>query len=329
MARAVLLIIGLWALANAVWIARNVFFLAVLAALMGLLFSVLSRPIRKAGLSRVPAVILAVVLLLATVGLAGWLLWPAIEADLPEFREAIVSVFGQVAGWLETQITALTGRSAGGMAGDGLRRLASGALPVLTSVAGAVSGAVIALFAGAWLAVSPGTYTEGLIRLAPPAARERLSAALDEVGKTLRQWLLATLANMLVVGVVTTVGLYLLGVPAALPLGVLAGLAEFVPYFGSIGAGALAIAAGFVVSPTHALYVLLLVLALQQVQGNLIGPLVLKHVVRLPPALTVLAQSLMAALFGLLGLLLAVPLLAATLVLVRRLYLPRIEASDA
>lgn len=333
-AKAGLVLIGLWALGNALWIARNVFFLAFLACLFAILFSVVAWPLRRAGLPRTPAVAISIVGLLGLASLAGWLLWPAIRSEVPRFREAIVPALDTLIAWMETQYAELTGQpDARLVAEDGtslrstVRSALSGAWPVISNSLGALSGLIIALFAGAYFAIEPVLYSDGLVRLAPEAARPRIRSALGEVAVTLRHWLLATLFNMVTIGILTTVGLMLIGVPAAVPLGVLAGVGEFVPYFGPIVTALPAIAAGFVVSPAHALWVFLLILALQQIQGNLITPLIMKRVVQIPPALTVLVQSLMGVLFGVFGLVLAVPALATTLVLVRETYVRKLEES--
>lgn len=331
-ARAGLVLIGLWAIANAIWIARNVFFLAFLATLFAVLFSVVGWPLRRAGMRRVLSVVSAVVFLLGLLALSGWLLWPAIQSEVPRFREAIVPALDTVLSWFESQYAALTGQTSTELMNgqrtsmrEGLSSLVSGAWPVLSTSMGAISGLVIAVFAGAYFAAEPSLYANGLVRLAPEAVRPRIRSALHDVADTLRHWLLATLFNMLSVGILTTAGLLIIGIPAAVPLGVLAGIGEFVPYFGPIVTALPAIAAGFVISPGHALSVFLLILILQQIQGNLITPLIMKKVVHLPPALTVLVQSLMAVLFGVLGLLLAVPALATAIVIVKETYVARLE----
>jgi predicted PurR-regulated permease PerM len=125
---------------------------------------------------------------------------------------------------------------------------------------------------------------------------------------------------MLVIGLVTMGLLFALRIPAALPLGILAGLLEFIPTVGPTLSAVPAIAMGFIDSPEKALYVAIGYVGIQFLENHILIPLLMKEGVDLPPALTILAQALMALLFGFLGLLVAVPLLAATVVAVKMLY---------
>src|SRR6185436_7114634 len=143
---------------------------------------------------------------------------------------------------------------------------------------------------------------------------------LSAIAGVLRKWLVTQLIAMLTIGVVTTVTLAIMGVKASFALGVLAGLLEFVPTIGPIMSALPAIAMGFVDSPDKALWVALAYWGIQFFENHLLIPLLMKGGVNLPPALTILAQALMALIFGFLGLMCAVPLLAATMVAVKMLY---------
>jgi predicted PurR-regulated permease PerM len=126
---------------------------------------------------------------------------------------------------------------------------------------------------------------------------------------------------MVVIGVVSTVTLLLLGVKAAVALGVIAGLLEFVPTVGPILAAVPAIAMGFLDSPEKALTVGLAYLAIQQLEGHVLIPILMKEGMDLPPALTIVTQAVMAMLFGFIGLMVAVPLLAVVIVPIKLLYI--------
>ena len=137
---------------------------------------------------------------------------------------------------------------------------------------------------------------------------------------SLRRWLVTQLIAMVAIGAVTTGVLLLLGVRGAFALGVIAGLLEFIPFVGPIAASIPAIAMALLDSPTKALYVGLAFTAIQQTEGHLLIPLLMKNSLRLPPVLTLLTQALMATVFGLLGLLIAVPMLSAAMAAVKMLY---------
>jgi predicted PurR-regulated permease PerM len=136
----------------------------------------------------------------------------------------------------------------------------------------------------------------------------------------LRKWLVTQLIAMLVIGAASTIALLVLGVKAPFALGIIAGLFEFIPTVGPILSAVPAIAMGFLDSPEKALYVGLTYLAIQQLENHLLIPLLMKGGMDLPPVLTIVTQGLMALLFGFLGLMIAVPLLAAVVVPVKMLY---------
>lgn len=190
-------------------------------------------------------------------------------------------------------------------------------LRVLTSTF-TVSGAfMLVLFIAAYIGVDPALYHGGLLELFPPRHRDRAALTLSSLATTLRRWLVTQLIAMLLIGAVTTVFLFVLNVKAALPLGILAGILKFIPIVGSIFAAIPAIAMAFIDSPHKALVVAVGYLVIQFVENHLLVPVLMKHGVNIPPALTLGIQALMALLFGFLGLLVAVPLLAAILTVVR------------
>jgi predicted PurR-regulated permease PerM len=141
-----------------------------------------------------------------------------------------------------------------------------------------------------------------------------------ESGHALRRWLLAQLFAMTTIGAMTTLGLFLLGVPLAVSLGFVAGLTEFVPFFGPIAFGVFAVLFSFTVSPMTALYVALLCFGIQQFEGNVLQPVVQRWAVSLPPALAVISVVIFGLLFGILGAIFATPLMTVVMLFVERLY---------
>jgi predicted PurR-regulated permease PerM len=125
---------------------------------------------------------------------------------------------------------------------------------------------------------------------------------------------------MVVLGTQITIGLWLLGIPMAFALGLLSAVLTFVPYVGPIIATVPAVLVALSVSSTKAFYVLLLCIAVQNIEGYLITPAIHQKAVSLPAGLTVAFQVFMALVAGPLGIIVATPLLAVVFVLVRRLY---------
>jgi len=187
-------------------------------------------------------------------------------------------------------------------------------LPVISSTLAVAAGIVLVLFLAIYLAIDPGIYRRGLLYLVPPETRPRADKMLGAIATTLRKWLVTQLIAMIVIGVVTTSVLLALKVRAAIPLGILAGLLEFVPTLGPILSAIPAIAMGFVDSPEKALFVTIAYVGIQFIENHLLIPILMKEGIDLPPALTIVAQALMAIVFGILGLLVAVPLLATVMI---------------
>jgi predicted PurR-regulated permease PerM len=187
-------------------------------------------------------------------------------------------------------------------------------LPVISHTLAVAAGIVLVLFLAIYLAIDPGIYRRGLLYLVPRETRAQADKMLGAIAGTLRKWLVTQLIAMIVIGVVTTSVLLALKVRAAIPLGILAGLLEFVPTLGPILSALPAIAMGFVDSPEKALFVTIAYVGIQFIENHLLIPILMKEGIDLPPALTIVAQALMAIVFGVLGLLVAVPLLATVMI---------------
>jgi predicted PurR-regulated permease PerM len=166
------------------------------------------------------------------------------------------------------------------------------------------------------------------VRLLPRNQRARVNGALGELAHTLRWWMVGTGLSMTIIAVATTLALWAIGLPGFVALGVIAGLLQFIPNIGPLLSAVPAVALALVVEPSKVVWVIVLYAAIQAIETNVITPLVMKRVIDVPPALSLLFQALMAIVFGFLGLLLAVPILAAVIVLVDKLYDPPETAGD-
>jgi predicted PurR-regulated permease PerM len=179
---------------------------------------------------------------------------------------------------------------------------------------------LIIIFLSIYIGADPETYHRGLMHLFPQRSRKRAGEVLSAMATVLRRWLVTQLIAMVAIGVVSTILLLALRVKAAFALGMLAGLFEFIPTVGPLLSAVPAIAMGFLDSPQKALYVIIAYWGIQFLENHLLIPLLMKGGVDIPPVLTILAQALMALVFGFLGLMVAVPLLAAIMVAVKMLY---------
>lgn len=157
----------------------------------------------------------------------------------------------------------------------------------------------------------------------PASQRRRTAATLHALDHALRGWLTGTLVCMLIVGTATGVGLWLIGVPLAVALGLLAFMLEFIPYLGPILAAVPGVLMATSLGTTQALYALALYLGIQAVESYLLAPLVYQRAVHVPPALLISAQVIFGTLLGVLGVVFATPLTVCGMVLVQKLYLEK------
>jgi predicted PurR-regulated permease PerM len=191
---------------------------------------------------------------------------------------------------------------------------------LISGVANFLLGALVVLFVGIFGAAEPELYRAGLLHLVPSALRPRAAEAVDAVVYNLRWWLLGQVFLMLTIGVTTAFGLWLIGVPLALSLGVIAGIMEMVPYIGPWISGVPATLIALLVGPQTLFLTIGLYLFLHILEGYVLLPLVQRRAVLLSPALTLVMQVLLGDLLGIMGLFVAAPLTVVVVVLLKMLY---------
>ncbi len=209
----------------------------------------------------------------------------------------------------------------GGRLSDLAVNLLSRLTNLLTALISALSHVFFVVFMSIFFAAGAGSYASGVAHLFPPVRRKHVRSALGEVYRTLQGWLLGQFIAMLTVGTVVGLGLWLLGVPFALALGFITFLFEFIPTIGPWLAGVPAVLIASPQGLDMMLWVGGLFFAVELLEGNILLPLVQRWAVELPPALTLFSIFLMGALFGFVGILVAAPLAAVLLTLVKVLYL--------
>jgi predicted PurR-regulated permease PerM len=264
---------------------------------------------------------------LAVIGIGVALLGEPIGEQFAQLRSALPAAWTAITRWLNSHALGLW-----------LLRWWDGANPTvewtrLAGIAGNAVGALgallLMLITGLYLAADPGLYRRGLLHLLPLRHRARVELALCEAGNGLSRWLLGQAVAMAVVGALTGIGLVLIGMPLALPLAIIAGVLEFVPFFGPLITGALIVLLAFTQSPTQALYAAGVCFFVQHFEGYVIQPFVQRWAIALPPALGLMSVIVFAALFGAIGAVFAMPLMVALMVLVQRLYLDGVVGESA
>ena len=200
---------------------------------------------------------------------------------------------------------------------------------VFSTALGGITYTAFILIVGFYLALHPHVYIRGVLHLFPAGARGRAERATQAVGHALRWWLVGRLVAMAAVGVLTALGLWLIDIPLVLALGLIAGLLSFVPYIGPVVSAIPAVLLGLLEGTLPAFYVVGVYALVQFLEGNFITPLIQVYAVSLPPAVLLTAQVMMGVLFGVLGVLLATPLVVAVIVLIQIYYVQAVLGEEA
>jgi len=320
----VLVVVVVLALALFVWrIAR-----ALLLAFIGILLASPLRGLVNLIIRYVPipaplALVFVLLMLLALVALFIWIAGPQLNDQLSQFIETLPNSIGQVEKWLKQYewgqyvLSQLAPSKLGESQGFRLFSRVSGFASVTFGI---LADMIIVIFTAIYFAANPGMYKRGIVALVPRNKSQRMTEVLEATGYTLQHWLLGQGITMVTVGILTAVGLWIVGIPLAPLLGVIAALLEFIPFIGPIVAAIPGVLIALTLGWNKALYAVIVYIIVQQSEGHIIIPLIQKKVVELPPALIVLAVIAMGLVFGFLGALVATPLTAVLMVWIKMLY---------
>ena len=267
-------------------------------------------------------VVFAAVFLVWTITFAG----SALAQQAAQLPAVIQAQAFKILGWLQGHGAVINAKSL-----QGLVEKAAGSVGEVTSAVGGVIGWLTTAFGifvlGIYIAAEPHLYRRGFAWLLPLGERERFEITATAMGKTLRRLLAGRLLGMAVEGVTTWLLLAMWGVPLSGVLGLLTGLLAFLPNIGAPISGTLMVLVGFSESTNTGLYCLAVYLAVQTIDGNVIVPMVAKRTADLAPALVLGMQLIMGTLFGILGLMLADPMVAMLKVALERQSLRNEEGS--
>ncbi|HEX6711659.1 MAG TPA: AI-2E family transporter [Rubrobacter sp.] len=310
----------------------------VLAFLLTILLSIiLSAPVNylaRRGLPRTWGVLTVVAALAGVLWLFGLALVPAVETQSRQFAEAFPTLIEEALA-LANQVQSFFGLGTRiGLDPESLsnvgRQVLTGstvstAAGVGLTVATALSLGVVVFISTIYLVIRPEPWVNGFVSLFPAAWRQRTREVLQDMYHAVQRWFIGQLAAMTFIAVFWAISLSVIGIPFALLLGIFSGLVSFIPYVGALISVVIPVLLALISDPFTAVWVILAFIIIQQIEGNLLQPIVMSRAVDLHPALVVFAILVMGTLFGLVGVLLAVPLMAALQVLVRELWVQRMD----
>jgi predicted PurR-regulated permease PerM len=302
----------------------DLFLLAFAAVLLAVVLDNAANALsRQSSVPRSVALAAIIAALFGGMVLAGWLLAPSIAEQSRQFYEAAPELWGRLndrlGGWIDIDLTRWLPVSNGEIGGGRIQDALRGLLGAVSGTLGVLGSVLLVVVMAVYIAADFETYREGALKLLPGERRGRARHIVHRVEQTLQWWMIGKLISMFVVGVLTYGGLWLLDMPMAAALAVIAGALAFIPNFGPIIAAVPAVLVALGVSPGMMLYVIGLYVAVQTVESYTITPLIQQKTVLLPPALSIFAQLVMGTFAAGIGLAMATPLVAIALVLVREI----------
>jgi predicted PurR-regulated permease PerM len=320
--------LAIWFVVRVVEVLLLVFIAVLCAVYLSAITDLLERRFRMA---RWIGLVAAVVATLAAVAGVGALLVPPVidqtQALISGLPQTLTNIQNQLATWAQQypvlRHTDLANPQSGIVArlvDDATNFLRGSILPYATAGGKLFIESATVVVMALYLARQPRLYRDGILSLVPPKHRAVGARVLDDVGATLRAWVVGQLLAMMVLAVLTAIGLWALNVPYWLAFGIFTGLVAIVPFFGTLVSTLLP--ALFVVGSgdwVKVVAVIVLGVVVHVVEANVVVPRIMEHKVSLPPVLTISSVLISGTLLGVVGLVVAVPVLAVTIVLVRHI----------
>jgi predicted PurR-regulated permease PerM len=307
------------ALAFLAWYLRDFFLIVVGSLLVAALLELISEPLIRWGhLPRGIALLIAGVVVLAAIGGSAYLFGTQMSFELEDVLRRADAATNSI---VETLHQSRFGELALSHLGGEIPSLTAVVSDTLKLSVNFIEALIFIIFAGIYFAMQPDLYRKGASYLFPPGSRLMAEETMDDIGRALRLWLLGQLIAMSVVGLLSTLAVWLIGLPSPLALGAIAGIAEFVPYLGPIVASVPAILVAVTKGLHPVLWTIVAYGLIHQVEGNLIAPVIQRHMVLLPPAILLLSIVAISLVFGSFAIVFAAPMTVIGFVAVKKLYI--------
>lgn len=317
--RRLLIAAGVVFLCYVAWSVADLLPLVFAAVLLSVLMAGFARVIQsRLSVGHGSALAIVVSALIVVVGAFGWLFGAELAGQLGEvFRRApdALNALGSQFGYDNAAARMRDELSSAPSSG-----LLSRAASIGYSFVGGILDILLVLIAAVYLAADPNVYRAGLVLLFPRAQHDRIQDAMNVTAAALRLWFLGQLVSMVLVGFASGFAFWLIGLPSPIGLGLIAGLTNFVPMIGPVVGALPALLLSFTQGGSAVIWTGLAILIIQQLEGNLITPMVQRRAVQVPPALILFAIAGFGLLFGWPGIILAVPLAVTCMVLVQKLW---------
>lgn len=268
-------------------------------------------------LNRWIAITLSVLILAAIVTGTAYLFGTRLAVDFQDVFSRMEEAQNRIRAALESSGVGKMLLSHMGSANIPLGQLVASIFSISTRV---VADAIIAIVAGLYLAAQPDLYLNGFLLLFPHEKRAYAEETVVAVGHGLYRWLEGQFIEMLLVGLLSFLAWWAIGLPSPLGLGLIAGVTEFIPYVGPIIAAIPALLVAATKGLPAVIWTFVAYIAIHAIEGNLIAPMIQRELAYVPPALMLLGIAAITIVFGTAAILFAAPIIVMLFVLVKKIY---------
>jgi predicted PurR-regulated permease PerM len=272
-------------------------------------------------------------LVIGAIGLLGYVIIPSFVNEVKDFANTLPHTINRT----ERYIHAVTGVKKQALSHDVTQfvqgythhpqKLLAPLESVGLSLVGIATGFIVVIITSLYIAISPGPLMQATLSLLPEEHRAAGRRVMSRIATSWRGWLRAIAIDMIVLGGLLYLGMRIIGLPFALGFAVFSAILTVIPNYGSIISAIPPILLGLSISPGKAVLVLIVYVIVNQIEGNLILPIVMARTVELHPAVVAIGVLVTAALFGLIGVILSIPILSLAVILVEEVWIkPQEEA---
>lgn len=304
-------------------VAFNVVLMILSGSLIAIYFHGLGDVIeRRTRLSRSVSMVMSVVGSFVVLGVLLWFMGTKIQTQVSVLSDTLPNTIITARNKIDQNPTGQ--KVLGYLSGQNSEKVFSTVQQFFSTSFGILGNLYVILLLAVFFTANPSVYKNGILLLVPPDNKPVAIIVIDRIVTVLKGWLKGTMLSMVLITFLIAIGLTIMGIPGALVLSLLTGMLKLIPNFGSVAAMIPGVLLALTVSTNTAIIVALIYIVSQTVVSNIVTPLIHRHMINLPPALTIISQVIMGTLSGVLGIILAVPLLAIIIILVDELYVKKI-----
>ena len=301
-------------------VAFNILLMALAGVLIAVYFHGLADLIiTKTKITRKPALFISIAGSVVLLAVMGWFVGSKVQRQVAELSNTLPQTIKVARAKIAN--TPVGAKIIEYTSGNSSQKLVDTATTFFSTSFGIIGDLYIILFLGIFFTADPSLYKNGIIFFFPPQRKSTGRVILKKIESALKGWLKSILVSIVLITILVAVGLSMTGLPGTAVLGLITGMLEIIPNFGPVIAMIPGVLLAFTISTKTAVIVALIYIACQTIVGNIAVPLLQKKMINIPPALTLLIQLVMGTLSGLMGIVLAVPLLSILIILVNELYL--------